>query len=289
MQTIDNKTTSDTYSNACTLSEIFESNGGFFSVTGADVFVQLQWGQQGTLEWTNEVHVPVGTGEIRPGTTGIRFRSWQSGKSAVVTAALAGHDEPPIVVGTPSTANVTGVPINFQHGGAAVGTEPTLNFVDGNGLLWTVTDDGPNTRVNVSATTGSLAHGTRAGSVSTTSATFAGGADLLAAAISFTADGTSDYEVIVTGPYWWNTNANEMMLHLNLDGADAGYLAIFDVPVVSTGAPLSARTPLLAPAAGAHTVNARLRLAAAAGTAHVDAAGGGANAERQLLISVAKL
>lgn len=106
MQTFDGKQTSDGYTDTCTLSGVWNSNGGFWSITGAEAFVQLQWGRLGTAEWTSEVHVPVGTAILTPPTIGVRFRSYLPGVPATVTAALAGEDEPAIEVGTPTTANV---------------------------------------------------------------------------------------------------------------------------------------------------------------------------------------
>lgn len=151
MQTFDGVQTSNDYTQPATLSEVWNSAGGYFVITVADVFMQLEYGEIGTQQWTNEVHVPVGNGILNQGTIGVRFRSYTSGTPATVTAALAGETEPAIVIGQPSTAHVTGSTVNVQHNDVLVAAEPTLDFEDGTGLAWTVTDDAPNTRVKLAA------------------------------------------------------------------------------------------------------------------------------------------
>lgn len=148
MQTFDAKQTSDQYTDALTIADLWGSSGGYFIVTVADVYMQLEFGELGQTWWTNEFHVAVGNGEIDPGTLGVRFRSYTSGKPATVTATLFGEAEPRIIIGSPSTANVTNQ-INFQHNDVLVAAEQTLDFEDATGFAWTVVDDAANTRVKV--------------------------------------------------------------------------------------------------------------------------------------------
>lgn len=108
MPRFNDQTCGNDYTSAATLSEVWRSNGGSFVVTVNDVFMELQYGNLGQTYWTDEVHVPVGNGILSPGTVGVRFRNWTSGKNATITAVLASEVEPSFAIGTPSTATVTG-------------------------------------------------------------------------------------------------------------------------------------------------------------------------------------
>lgn len=136
--------------------------------------------------------------------------------------------------------------------------------------------------------TGVLAYGTRTSNVSTSGITFATGADLLAADLSFTADGTSDYMVEVSAEQVAAGSSESPQIRLNLDTADAGYMWAQTLPS-SAGAALSARTVILAPSAGTHTVNAKLVSGASAVTVTVSGGSGGAATARPILVTVAKL
>lgn len=103
-----------------------------------------------------------------------------------------------------------------------------------------------------------LASGSRAADVSTAGTTFAAGADVLAAALSFTADGTSTYIVEVFCAEWRsNSSGVNNIAKLNLDGADGGFMAVFTSPSANFGAPLRGEREIT-PSAGAHTVNVRI-------------------------------
>ncbi len=104
MEKFDSVATQNDYVPAAKISEVFNSNGGFFSVQNADVFAQLQYGRQGQFFWTPEVHVPQGNGTILPGTTGIQFRSYIAGSPSTVSAALSAEAEPTVVIGAGGNA-----------------------------------------------------------------------------------------------------------------------------------------------------------------------------------------
>jgi hypothetical protein len=95
--------------------------------------------------------------------------------------------------------------------------------------------------------------------VSTASTNFAGGQNLLAANISFTADGVSRYALVVLGAGWSNSFAGTttMIASAVLDGAQGG---LFNAMADNTGvlAPLSGAIDLLVPSAAVHTVNVRI-------------------------------
>lgn len=184
---------------------------------------------------------------------------------------------------------ITNATINVQHNEALVAAEQTLDFVDaaaGAGV-WTIADDAANTRVKVTLPIiGLLAHGSRAASVSTSGTTFGTGADLLASPLSFTADGVSDYIVEIAAPWWQITTLNGLTTRLNLDGADAGYIEERDPQAANKAMGYRMSTIILAPAAGVHTVNARLVVGG--GTATVQAGAGGAGVDRPILMTVRK-
>ena len=155
---IDNKTTSDGYTAACTIQGGVPCAVGFYVVANASVVAQLQTGPFGMGQWGDEfpVSAAIGAGQIAPGATGIRFRSYTKGTPAVVSAALFGKDESGVAgalfTGSVSGGQVTpGVQsVNVQHNDVAVATEPTLDFED-LPLPWSLTDDAPNTRVKIAA------------------------------------------------------------------------------------------------------------------------------------------
>lgn len=151
METIDSVATANDYRAAATIEDVFRSNGGSFVVVTNDVFVSLQYGPQGQTFWTRDVHAPVGTGYISPGTTGIKFKNYTVGSAAIVSANIAEEAEPPVAFGAGGQASTT-PNLAVQHNGTLVGTEPILDFEDTllDFLAWTVTDDGPGTRIKAS-------------------------------------------------------------------------------------------------------------------------------------------
>jgi hypothetical protein len=74
------------------------STGGYATVTGADVMVQLayQAAPGSSLEWTPAVHVAPGNLILAAGTRGIRFRNYVAGQVATVSAGLSEPLEPPL-------------------------------------------------------------------------------------------------------------------------------------------------------------------------------------------------
>lgn len=136
--------------------------------------------------------------------------------------------------------------------------------------------DGANWREQGKA--GLCAFGSRAAAVSTTGSTFAAGADILASAISYYADGAGTYLVTASAPGWRNnTTPGANSLFLNLDGASSAIMAQTNWSTGSTNFDSAMNgTALITPAAGVHTVNARLASASGGGTAAIDAGASGA-------------
>lgn len=136
---------------------------------------------------------------------------------------------------------------------------------------------------------GPLAYGTRTSNRTTTGTTFGTGIDILAAALSFTADGTKDYAVDISAPAAAHSAANGIVdFYLNLDSADAGYFADTRKPTAGHQYVLNARTVILAPSAGSHTVNVRM-VSGTAGTSTLVAGAGGAGVARPCLVTVSEL
>jgi hypothetical protein len=133
-----------------------------------------------------------------------------------------------------------------------------------------------------------LQKGKKTSNVSTSGTTFGAGADLLAADLTFTADGTSDYGLFVSASRWQNSTSGAVNeLDIKLDGADQGEIAQLVAPAANVGDTLCCLGVIQAPAAGAHTVNARMY--ATAGTATAAAGTGGAGGSSPILVMVVKL
>jgi hypothetical protein len=131
-----------------------------------------------------------------------------------------------------------------------------------------------------------IAQGTKTANVATTGTTFATGADVLAAPLSFTADGSSNYVIRVEATDWFAAPAGVLNVNLNLDGADAGGISVAS-PGTGVAASLGASTILLSPSAGTHTVNARLFVTSGSGsTGTIEGGSGGAGAKRPILVSI---
>lgn len=99
------------------------SNGGYFAVTGADVYVQLGFSPDGvTIQWTPQVHVGQGNGILQRGTYGVRFRNYVAGSVATVSAGLSEPQEPSLQltaagVSTP-VATINGITGRVSAAGA---------------------------------------------------------------------------------------------------------------------------------------------------------------------------
>lgn len=129
-----------------------------------------------------------------------------------------------------------------------------------------------------------IVKGTRAANVSTVGTTFAGGADLLAAAISFTADGVSDYLVtVICAQAQTGGAANAATAAIVLDGAQNATIL---GSTFSNGQPVYA-AGLVTPPAGVHTINVRI-WSGGAWTTTFAAGAGGAAGVTPIIIGVEK-
>lgn len=135
------------------IANVWNSRGGWFSVTGATAYVRLQYGKQGSEHWVEEIFLGAGAFVVvPPNCRGLQFRNGVAGVTATVTAQIAQGDEPPLAISTIGQTNTVLVSsLNFQHNDLAVATEPTLDFEDTAGVLnFVLVDDPANTRLKLS-------------------------------------------------------------------------------------------------------------------------------------------
>lgn len=152
----------DTYnSKNAILSNCWGARGGWFSVTGAGAFVQLQFSRlnstyQGEEDWTQEIQVGAGAFATLPvNCIGVQFRNSVAGTPATITAQIAVGDEPPLAIsalgsistsgraptrtllGTPGTGTYTpptaavAILIELWGGGGGGGGAPATNAGSG--------------------------------------------------------------------------------------------------------------------------------------------------------------
>jgi hypothetical protein len=105
VQILDSISCGNDYTQAATMADVYDSNGGYFTVAGNDVFAQLEYGGLGQTFWTPEFHVPVGNGILQPSTTGIRFRNYLAGQTGIVSGALSESAEPAVALTAGGNAN----------------------------------------------------------------------------------------------------------------------------------------------------------------------------------------
>lgn len=102
-----------------------------------------------------------------------------------------------------NTGTVTPATLNVQHNGTLVGAEPTVDFEDSTDSVWAVTNDGPNTRVQVSlASIASAAKLPLAAVQSITTATltalsFAAAYAVNVGAVTFAARGAASTSIVI--------------------------------------------------------------------------------------------
>jgi hypothetical protein len=134
------------------LGGVWNSRGGWFSITGASAYVQLQYGDLANGHWTEEILLGNGAFVVvPPNCRGMQFRNAVANVVATVTAQIAEGDEPPLAISSFGQIGIVSVAsLNFQRNDVAVATEPTADFMDAAGVLtWTLADDVANTRVRI--------------------------------------------------------------------------------------------------------------------------------------------
>ena len=122
MKTITSVGCGDGYTTAATIEGQWPSSGGAFDVDSQSVFLEMQYGPPQTNGgWTQEILKGPGTGyQLPPGCSGIRFRNATAGKTATVTAAIAGNQEGVPTGGYPQTTTSTLVTGQVSSAGAVV-------------------------------------------------------------------------------------------------------------------------------------------------------------------------
>lgn len=125
-----NVTCADTYTTAATISDVWNSIGGWFFVTTNPIVFQYQYGPQGMSYWGDELPAEAGaSGALPKECVGIRFRNATAGMNAIVSGQLAYGHQPLLDLtfpGAPSTT--TGLSIVGQgHKNGTNGTPTQLN------------------------------------------------------------------------------------------------------------------------------------------------------------------
>jgi hypothetical protein len=156
--TLNNVATQDKYVEPLTLGPIPSAQKIVYLVANNAAIVQLAGhSDDKTIQpWGDELLLTPTTGEFQR-IQGMRFRSAIAGAPAQIVAQLVEPGDPVPIGGTPFTAALSpsgtitpgNSSVQIQHNGGLVGTEPTIDFVDALGNVFTVTDDVPNTRVLV--------------------------------------------------------------------------------------------------------------------------------------------
>ena len=135
-----------------------------------------------------------------------------------------------------------------------------------------------------------LAAAKRTSNVATTGTTFATGADVLASALSFTADGSADYLAEILAPAWQNSTASiANHLDVNLDGGQYGFGVYWTNPAAGSAGQTYLRAGIVvpAPSAASHTLN--LRLYCTGGTSTIFGNVGGNNQNSPIYVSLRRL
>lgn len=109
MDVLDNQAVGDAFpgdgASGAVLGPIFDSNGGYYNVTGNPVYAQYAYGRYGEYYWSEPVPIPVGPAILQPGTVGVRFRNYAAGQAAAVSGSLSEHGEPAVQITSGGTAS----------------------------------------------------------------------------------------------------------------------------------------------------------------------------------------
>lgn len=123
---LNNVTCGDDYTDAATISDVWNSNGGWYSINANSVYAQLQYGTLGEPFWTQEQLLAVGSsGGLGSDCIGIRFRNAVAGQNATVGGAIAQGDEPPLG----SSALSVGASFDLIGNGRKTGTASTATQI----------------------------------------------------------------------------------------------------------------------------------------------------------------
>lgn len=119
-----NATVGDSYTTAATISDVWQSRGGWFVVSTNGVVMQYQYGSLGSSYWGDELQLGAGSsGSLPSSATGIRFKNATAGATATVSGQIAYGEQPlldltfPGVSASASTYNIIGQgQTNGTHG-----------------------------------------------------------------------------------------------------------------------------------------------------------------------------
>lgn len=199
-------------------------------------------GALGGAQLTDEFIVVAGSGQIQQASykncIGFKARSFKAGTPATVYATLWETGDPVPLGGSSysgtlsSSGSGPGVAqIGFQHNDVLVGNEAAVDFEDGGGVTWTLTDDPANSRMKVAAVAGGGVTG-----IARVNGWFGGGSSVSAQSLisGGAASGTTGFSIP------GGTMGIKSMLHLVLAGQtqNAGGAANATLAVVLGGVTL---------------------------------------------------
>lgn len=132
---IDGATTGADWTDACTIQDVWQSDGGYAIVAGNDVYMSIQYGPPNQGHWSIPRHVGLGNWTLDAKATGVRFKDYVSGSHGTVSADVFTATEPTFSgtasgQATPASSSmITGII-------PAAGTTPTA----GSGFTYTHTN-----------------------------------------------------------------------------------------------------------------------------------------------------
>ena len=116
MPGLNNVTCGDNYTDAASVINVWNSKGGWFSISTESAYVELQYGDLGSPYFVAEQLLGAGAfAAFDKDCSGIRFRNATAGQNSVVTAYIAQGDEPPLSILSSGNVTVTGSPGTLQR------------------------------------------------------------------------------------------------------------------------------------------------------------------------------
>jgi hypothetical protein len=130
------------YTDAATIADVWNGQGGAFDIIGGSVYHSLQYPQSsqtssglGLSSWTEDIRLGPTSGSIPPNVSGIKFRNVDPAVPATVSARIAPPGQPTVSVASANSISIATVSMLTGIIPAA-GTTPTA----GTGFTYTHTN-----------------------------------------------------------------------------------------------------------------------------------------------------
>ena len=123
-------TCSNAYTDAATISDQWQSVGGWFYVSNNSVYFQLQYGPLSQSYWTEELPLAAGaSGSLPKECVGIRFRNATAGQVANVSGYISYGSQPLLDLTFPGAA-ATSAGFDIKGQGHKTGTHGTATVIN---------------------------------------------------------------------------------------------------------------------------------------------------------------